>query len=192
MWYNILYTAVLIIFIQNTKIYICYPELGTPKKFQSCPEAVLKYFIFLNFWANNIFSSWQAVWPTSFSSISKNTHPRQMSTVMQWLSLKTLCLKVASFRMTYEKCQHPLQATYHIWKIFPHVCLNSFVLSWKFYAAVFHHYLYLKKLLTNLRSMDSSQPALDTKIVYFFKWQLYLQLERLLHNSLSLHVIFWY
>lgn len=77
MWYKSLCTAVLIIFIQNTKIYICYPELGAPKKFQSCPEAVLKYFIFLNLWANNIFSSWQAVWPTSFSSILKNTHPRQ-------------------------------------------------------------------------------------------------------------------
>lgn len=72
MWYKILCTAVPSIFIQNKKVYICYPELGASKKFQSCHKAVLKYFIFLN-----IFSSWQAVWPTSFSSVLKNTHPRQ-------------------------------------------------------------------------------------------------------------------
>lgn len=77
LWYKILCSAVPSIFIQNTKICICYPELGAPKKFQSCPVAVLKYFFFLNVWANYIFSSWQAVWPTLFSSISKSTHPKQ-------------------------------------------------------------------------------------------------------------------
>lgn len=76
-WYKILCTAVPSIFIQNKKVYICFPELGAPKKFQSCPMGVLKYFIFLNLQANYIFSSWQAVWPTSFSSILKNTHSRQ-------------------------------------------------------------------------------------------------------------------
>lgn len=65
MWYKILRTF---IFTQNTK---------NPKKFQSCPMTLLKYFIFLNSWANYIFCSWQAVWPTSSSFISQNTCPRQ-------------------------------------------------------------------------------------------------------------------
>lgn len=50
----------------------------------------------------------------------------------------------------------------------------SKLLCIEFYAAVFHHHLCFKKLLTNVRSMNSIQPDLDTEIVYFFKWKMIL------------------
>lgn len=49
MWYKILCTAVPSIFMQNKKVYICFPELGAPKKIPIMSYGGIKIFHLLEF-----------------------------------------------------------------------------------------------------------------------------------------------